>query len=311
MCDECGLFRRAATGAFRHPADGRFVPFRQLPRALRQWVALQDEFEAFYFIADQHAITVPFDPRCCAGASGARRRSCWRSGSTRSARRSSCRARCPSTAQLAWVLGCLTGYGEASRMTQFKDKSARGELGGGDRRAVHVSDPAGRRHPALPGRLGAGGRGPAPASGADPRSREAVQRPLRQGLQSARALHPEGHGEGARPRQPRQADEQVGGQPGRSAEPAGGARPACARRSSSAVTDSGREVVFDPVGKPGVTNLLTIGGALTGRQRRAVRRRLRGPRLRRSEEGRRRDRRRFRHRGAGAYRGVARGRPAR
>ena len=36
----------------------------------------------------------------------------------------------PEHSQLTWVLSCLTGYGEASRMTQFKDKSARGELGG-------------------------------------------------------------------------------------------------------------------------------------------------------------------------------------
>ena len=61
-------------------------------------------------------------------------------------------------------------------MTQFKDKSpregGRPRVGG----AVHLPDPAGRRHPALPGRPGAGRRGPAPAPRADPRPGAAVQR---------------------------------------------------------------------------------------------------------------------------------------
>ena len=71
--------------------------------------------------------------RSCARAPGSRPRSCSPPGSTPSAARCSCRATCPSTPQLAWVLECLTGFGEASRMTQFKDKSARG---GADRCAV-------------------------------------------------------------------------------------------------------------------------------------------------------------------------------
>ena len=56
----------------------------------------------------------------------------------------------PAHAQLSWVLQCLTGFGEARRMTQFKDKSA--EVGGGrrERRPVHLPDPPGGRHPALP-----------------------------------------------------------------------------------------------------------------------------------------------------------------
>jgi tryptophanyl-tRNA synthetase len=98
--------------------------------AVRRWVGLQDTHDAFYCVVDLHAITMPHDP------AELRRR-------TREsvAELIACGldpARCtifvqshlPQHAELGWVMGCLTGYGEASRMTQFKDKSARGELGG-------------------------------------------------------------------------------------------------------------------------------------------------------------------------------------
>jgi tryptophanyl-tRNA synthetase len=93
--------------------------------ALRQWVALQDTHEAVYCVVDLHAITAPQDPALL------RRR-------TRTAAAQLLGAgldpeRCivfvqsqvPEHAELAWVLGCITGFGEASRMIQFKDKSAR------------------------------------------------------------------------------------------------------------------------------------------------------------------------------------------
>ena len=103
--------------------------------AVKQWVALQDSHDAFYCVVDLHAITLdPPDPGRAAQAHPRRRpRSCSRPGSTRAAARCSCRARCPQHTQLTWVLECLTGFGEASRMTQFKDKSARS---GADRSSV-------------------------------------------------------------------------------------------------------------------------------------------------------------------------------
>src|SRR6201999_1240316 len=94
--------------------------------AVKQWVDLQDTGDAIYCVVDLHAITVPYDPQTL------RRR-------TRLAAAQLCAAgldpdRCilfvqsqvPEHAELAWVLSCLTGFGEASRMTQFKDKSAKG-----------------------------------------------------------------------------------------------------------------------------------------------------------------------------------------
>ena len=71
-----------------------------------------------------------------------------------------------------------------------------------------------------------------------------------------------------------------------------------AKKIRSAVTDTGREVVADPENKPGVTNLLTIHSALSGRSIAELEDALRRPRLRRPEEGARRGRHRLRHAGA-------------
>jgi tryptophanyl-tRNA synthetase len=93
--------------------------------ALRQWVALQDTYETFYCVVDLHAITVPTEPADL-------RRRVKRAVAqlvamgvdpTRSAL--FVQSHVPEHAELAWVLSCLTGFGEAGRMTQFKDKSAK------------------------------------------------------------------------------------------------------------------------------------------------------------------------------------------
>ena len=137
--------------------------------ALRQWVALQDEHETFYCVVDLHAITVEHDPALLPAAHPGRPpRSSSPAGVDPERSTLFVQSHVPEHAQLQWVLGCLTGFGEASRMTQFKDKSAAAaaqRLGG----AVHLPDPAGGRHPALPAGAGAGRRGPAPAPRAQPR----------------------------------------------------------------------------------------------------------------------------------------------
>ncbi len=94
--------------------------------AVRQWVDLQDANDAFYCVVDLHAMTMNVPPPAelfertrvsvaqllAAGLDPER-----------------CtlflQSHVPGHSQLAWVMECLTGYGEASRMTQFKDKSAR------------------------------------------------------------------------------------------------------------------------------------------------------------------------------------------
>ncbi len=93
--------------------------------ALRSWVELQNTHEAFYTVVDQHAITVDYEP------AELRRRTLTSFAQLLACgvdpRRSTLfvQSHVPEHAQLAWVLSCITGYGEASRMTQFKDKSAR------------------------------------------------------------------------------------------------------------------------------------------------------------------------------------------
>ncbi|WP_380167323.1 tryptophan--tRNA ligase [Jannaschia sp. R86511] len=94
--------------------------------ALLQWVALQETHDAFYCVVDLHAITVETDPAVLRERTRRTAAQYLAAGvdPTRSAL--FVQSHVAEHAQLAWVLGCMTGFGEASRMTQFKDKSARG-----------------------------------------------------------------------------------------------------------------------------------------------------------------------------------------
>ncbi len=94
--------------------------------AVRQWVALQDEFdEAFYFIPDMHAITVPQDPAQLRERSLRSVAQLLAVGVDPERATIYLQSHIPEIAELTWVLTCLTGFGEAGRMTQFKDKSAK------------------------------------------------------------------------------------------------------------------------------------------------------------------------------------------
>jgi tryptophanyl-tRNA synthetase len=97
--------------------------------ALRQWVDLQRDHQPFFFIADQHAITVEQDPKVLRERTlrAAAQLLAMGIDPTRSA--IFVQSQVPEHAQLSWVLQCLTGFGEARRMTQFKDKSAKGGEG--------------------------------------------------------------------------------------------------------------------------------------------------------------------------------------
>lgn len=93
--------------------------------ALKQWIDLQDTYEAFYFIPDLHAITVQQDPaelraRTVAGAA-----QLIALGIDPAKSSLFVQSHVPQHAELNWVLSCITGFGEAGRMTQFKDKSAK------------------------------------------------------------------------------------------------------------------------------------------------------------------------------------------
>src|SRR6201990_1463310 len=101
--------------------------------AVRNWVALQETHDAVYCVVDLHAITAGHDPvelRRRAPASAAQLLA---SGLDPERCTLFVQSQVPEHAQLAWVMGCITGFGEASRMTQFKDKS---QKQGADRSSV-------------------------------------------------------------------------------------------------------------------------------------------------------------------------------
>jgi len=93
--------------------------------ALRQWVALQDTYDAFYCVVDLHAITVPVDPVLLRRRTRIAAAQLFGAGLDPDRCTVFVQSHVPEHAELEWVLGCLTGFGEASRMVQFKDKSAR------------------------------------------------------------------------------------------------------------------------------------------------------------------------------------------
>jgi tryptophanyl-tRNA synthetase len=232
--------------------------------AVRQWVALQEDHDAFYMMADLHAITLEQDPAVLRERT--RRSVAQLIAAGLDPKRSTLfvQSHVPEHAQLAWVLGCITGFGEASRMTQFKDKSARGGL---DRATVglftypilqaadillYQADrvPVGedqRQHLELTRDLG--GRFnhrfgptftlPAPHIVKETAKILDLQDPSIKMSKSASS--PSGIIE-------------LLEQPTRSA-----------KKIRSAVTDSGRDVTFDAADKPGISNLLTIYSTLTGR----------------------------------------------
>ncbi|PFG27137.1 tryptophanyl-tRNA ligase [Corynebacterium renale] len=93
--------------------------------ALKQWIELQDNYDAFYFIPDLHAITVDQEPEALRKRTIAGCAQLLALGIDPEKSTLFIQSHVPAHAELAWVLTCLTGFGEASRMTQFKDKSQR------------------------------------------------------------------------------------------------------------------------------------------------------------------------------------------
>lgn len=93
--------------------------------ALQYWVPLQDDYEALYFIPDMHAITVSQDPKQLRSRTLHSVAQLLAIGIDPKRSTLFVQSQVPEHAELTWVLSCITGFGEASRMTQFKDKSAK------------------------------------------------------------------------------------------------------------------------------------------------------------------------------------------
>lgn len=92
--------------------------------AIRNWVALQDEYDCLYCIVDAHAITVRQEPALLRRRSVAQLAQYIACGLDPEKNIMFIQSHVPQHAELAWILGCYTQFGELSRMTQFKAKSA-------------------------------------------------------------------------------------------------------------------------------------------------------------------------------------------
>jgi tryptophanyl-tRNA synthetase len=91
--------------------------------ALQQWVGLQDDHDAFFCVVDLHAITIPQDPEQLRRRTLVTAAQYLALGIDPARSTIFVQSHVPAHTELAWVLGCFTGFGQASRMTQFKDKS--------------------------------------------------------------------------------------------------------------------------------------------------------------------------------------------
>lgn len=94
--------------------------------ALQNWVAMQDTHDCVYFIADMHAITVEQDPKTLRNRTLLSYAQLLALGIEPNKSTLIVQSHVPEHAQLMWVMSSITGLGEANRMTQFKDKSAKG-----------------------------------------------------------------------------------------------------------------------------------------------------------------------------------------
>jgi tryptophanyl-tRNA synthetase len=94
--------------------------------AVRQWVELQESHDTVYCVVDLHAITLPQDPAKLRRRTRIAAAQLFGAGLDPDRSIVFVQSHVPEHTELTWVLGCLTGFGEASRMTQFKDKAARG-----------------------------------------------------------------------------------------------------------------------------------------------------------------------------------------
>ncbi|GEK17988.1 tryptophan--tRNA ligase [Cellulomonas persica] len=233
--------------------------------ALTQWVALQDGNDAIYCVVDLHALTVGPDPAVLRERTR-RTAAQYLAGGVDPARSTLfVQSHVAEHAELAWILSCHTGFGEASRMTQFKDKSAKQ---GTEGTTVGLFT-----YPVLMAAdilLYDTAKVPV---GEDQRQHLELTRDLAQRLNSrfgaGTFVVPEPHivKETAKIydlQDPTAKMSKSAGSPNGLIELLDNPK-TIAKRIRSAVTDTGREIRFDPENKAGVSNLLTIFSALSGR----------------------------------------------
>ena len=232
--------------------------------ALKQWVELQDGNDAFYCIVDLHALTGDTDPALLRKRTLASAAQLIALGISPAKSTLFVQSQVPQHNQLGWIMECIAGFGEANRMTQFKDKSAKG---GADSARVGLFT-----YPML--------------QAADILLYQAHQVPVgedqRQHIELTRDLAtrfksrygdtfriPEGYilKTGAKIYDLQDPTSKMSKSAGSTAGVLEimDTPEANAKKVKSAATDADREVKFDEKVKPGISNLLTIHSTLSGK----------------------------------------------
>ena len=231
--------------------------------ALKQWVALQESHDAFYCVVDLHALTVGPDPVELRRRTLASAAQLIAIGIDPAKSTLFVQSHVPAHNQLAWIMECLTGFGEAGRMTQFKDKSAKS---GTDRTVVGLFT-----YPILQAADILLYQADQVPVGEDQRQHIELTRDLGQRFNSKYGQTftiPEGYilKSGAKINDLQDPTSKMS----KSAATQAGvielmdAPEVNLRKIKSAMTDTEREVIFDEKNKAGISNLLTIYSAITG-----------------------------------------------
>ncbi|MDP4804954.1 MAG: tryptophan--tRNA ligase [Candidatus Nanopelagicales bacterium] len=229
--------------------------------ALREWVRMQATHDAYYCVVDQHAITVDHDPAVLRERTLVSFAQLLAVGLDPAESTIFVQSHVPEHSQLAWIMECQTGFGEASRMTQFKDKS---QKGGADRSSVGLFT-----YPILQAADILIYQANAVPVGEDQRQHLELTRDLAQRFNAKfgpTLTVPEA--------MIVKETAKIVDLQDPTAKMSKSSAPGCVflldedavltKKIKSAVTDSDRDIRFDPVNKPGVANLLTMQQAITG-----------------------------------------------
>jgi tryptophanyl-tRNA synthetase len=227
---------------------------------VQHWVSLQDIHDAFYCVVDLHALTVEFDPTTLAQRTRVAAAQMLAAGLDPERCTLFVQSHVPQHTQLSWVLECLTGFGQANRMVQFKDKSSRSEfvsVGLFTYPVLQAADILLYQADAVP-------------VGEDQRQHLELTRDLAERFNSRFGptfTVPAAHivRETAKIADLQDPTSKMSKSlPGAGLldllEPEASLR----KKIRSAVTDTEREIRYDPERKPGVSNLLVIASALSG-----------------------------------------------
>jgi tryptophanyl-tRNA synthetase len=231
--------------------------------AVKQWVELQDGHDAFYCIVDLHALTVETEPALMRKRTLVSAAQLLALGISPEKSTLFVQSHVPEHNQLAWVMECITGFGEASRMTQFKDRTAKG---GSDSTKVGVFT-----YPMLMAADILLYQTDLVPVGEDQRQHIELTRDLAERFNSRYGTTfniPTGFilKQGAKIYDLQNPIAKMS----KSSDSAAGlieildTPEVNAKKIKSAVTDAGREIKFDEKEKPGVSNLLSIHSALSG-----------------------------------------------